>query len=78
MFDRVFLLIQVSNQLSPKIKVVDLIVLYNFYFDQISCSNIKFGALDGQSRLKITQFWSLCSAAADDVGGAAPTTTTAA
>ena len=49
-------MIRASIQLSPKTKVIDLIVLYNFYFGQISCSNVKFGALDGQSRLKITQF----------------------
>ena len=48
-------MIQASNQLSPKTKVVALIVLYNFYFGKISCSNVKFGALDGQSRLKVTQ-----------------------
>ena len=48
-------MIRASNQLSPKTKVVALIVLYNFYFGKISCSNVKFGALDGQSRLKVTQ-----------------------
>ena len=46
-----FSLIRVPNQLAPKTKVVDLLSLYNFYFGQISCSNVKFGALDGQSRL---------------------------
>ena len=51
-----FSLIQAPNQLSPKTKVVDLLYLYNFYFGQISCSNVKFGAWDGQSRLKIPQF----------------------
>ena len=48
-------MIRASNQLSPKTKVVALIVLYNFYFGQISCSNVKFGALEGQSPLKTTQ-----------------------
>ena len=49
-------MIRASNQLSPKSKVVDFLVLYNFYFGQISCSNVKFGALDGQSRLKSHKF----------------------
>ena len=49
-------MIRASIQLSPKTKVVDLIVLYNLYFGQISCSNVKFGALDGQSRLKSHKF----------------------
>ena len=48
-------LIRASIQLSPKSKVVDFFVLYNFYFGQISCWNVKFGVLDGQSRLKVTQ-----------------------
>ena len=48
-------MIRASNQLWPKSKVVDLLSLYNFYFGQMSCSNVKFGALDGQSWLKITQ-----------------------
>ena len=48
-------MIRASIQLSPKSKVVDFLVLYNFYFGQISCSNVKFGALDGQSQLKTTQ-----------------------
>ena len=62
-----FSLIRASNQLSPKTKVVVLIVLYNFYFGQISRSNVKFGVLDGQSQLKTTRsrstvtslFWSV-------------------
>ena len=49
-------MIRVSIQLSPKSKVVDFLVLYNFYFGQISSSYIKFGALDGQSRLKSLKF----------------------
>ena len=60
MFDPFFSLIRASNQLSPKTKVVDIIVLYNFYFGKISCSNEKFGAMDGQSWLKVTQIRSLC------------------
>jgi hypothetical protein len=48
-------MIRASNQLSPKTKVVALIVLYNFYFGQISRSNVKFGVLDGQSQLKTTR-----------------------
>ena len=49
-------MIRVSIQLSPKSKVVDFLVLCNFYFGQISSSYIKFGALDGQSRLKSHKF----------------------
>ena len=48
-------MIQASIQLSPKSKVVDFLVLYNFYFDQILSANVKFRELDGQSRLKIPQ-----------------------
>ena len=48
-------MIRGSNQLSPKTKVVALIVLYNFYFGQISGFNMKFGVLDGQSQLKTTR-----------------------
>jgi len=46
-------MIRASNQLSPKSKVVDLLSLYNFYFGQISCSNVKFGVLGGQTLIKI-------------------------
>ena len=46
-------MIRASNQLSPKSKVVDLVSLYNFYFGQISCSNVKFGVLGGQTLIKI-------------------------
>jgi len=45
-------MIRASIQLSPKSKVVDFLVLYNFYFGQISSSYIKFRVLDGQNRLK--------------------------
>ena len=33
---------RVSKRLSPKTKVVDLLFLYNFYFGQISSSNINY------------------------------------
>ena len=45
-------MIRPSNQLSPKTKVVDLLSLYNFYFDQILSANVKFRELDGQNWLK--------------------------
>ena len=37
-----FSLIRAPNQLSPKTKVVDFLFLYNFYFGQISSSNINY------------------------------------
>ena len=45
-------MIRASNPLSPKTKFVDLIVLYNFYFGQISSAHMKFQVLDGQKQLK--------------------------
>ena len=45
-------LIRSSNQLVPKNKVVDHLVLYNFYFGQISSANMKFGVLSGQILVK--------------------------
>ena len=46
-------MIRASIQLSPKSKVVDILVLYNFYYDQISSFNMKFGVLGGQTLDKI-------------------------
>jgi len=41
-FNRIFFfMIQVSNQLLPKTKVVDLLFPYNFYFGRISSSYMK-------------------------------------
>ena len=37
-----FSLIEASNQVLPKTKVVDFLFLYNFYFGQISSSNINY------------------------------------
>ena len=48
-----FSVIRASNQVVPKNKVVDFLVLYNFYFDQISGFNMKFGVLGGQTLDKI-------------------------
>ena len=42
-------MIRASIQLSPKNKVVELFVLYNFYFGQISGFNVKIGVLGGQT-----------------------------
>jgi hypothetical protein len=46
-------MIRASNQVVPKNKVVDHLVLYNFYFGQISGFNVKFGVLGGQTLIKI-------------------------
>jgi hypothetical protein len=57
-------LIRSSNQLVPKNRVVDLIVLYNFYFGQISSAHMKFGVLGCQTLVKSMQMNSsrlLCS-----------------
>ena len=53
-------MIRASKQVVPKNKVVDHLVLYNFYFDRDSSANMKFGVLDGQSRLKSLNFGQLC------------------
>ena len=46
-------MIRASNQVGPKNKVVDHLVLYNFYFGKISGFNMKFGVLGGQTLDKI-------------------------
>ena len=48
-------MIRASKQVLPKNKVVDHLVLYNFYFDRDSSANMKFGVLDGQNLIKNTQ-----------------------
>ena len=48
-------MIRASKQVVPKNKVVDHLVLYNFYFDRDSSANMKFGVLDGQNLIKNTQ-----------------------
>ena len=45
-------MIRASNQVVPKNKVVDHLVLYNFYFGQISGFNVKIGVLGGQTLIK--------------------------
>ena len=50
-----FFLIRASNQLSPKMKVVHLLFLYNFYFGQISSCYMKFGVLFGQNQVKFIE-----------------------
>ena len=45
-------MIRASNQVVPKNKVVDHLVLYNFYFGQISGFNVKIGVLGCQTLLK--------------------------
>ena len=42
-------------------KVVDLLILYNFYFGQISCSHMKIGVSTVQTRAKIIQTSKQCS-----------------
>ena len=46
-------MIRASYQVVPKNKVVDHLVLYNFYFGQNSSAIMKFEDLDGQNQLKI-------------------------
>ena len=46
-------MIRASNQLVPKNKVVDHLVLYNFYFGQISSAYMKFHVLGGQNLIKM-------------------------
>jgi hypothetical protein len=41
-------MIRAPNQFSPKTKVVALLLLYNFYFDQIPSFYMKFGVSTGQ------------------------------
>ena len=48
--------IRVSNQVSPKTKVVDLSFFYNFYFGQISSCYMKFGVSVNQNQVKILKF----------------------
>ena len=48
-------LIGAPNQLPPKTKVVDLVILYNFYFGQISSCYMKFGVLFGQNQVKFIE-----------------------
>jgi len=50
-----FFLIRASNQLSPKMKVVHLLFLYNFNFGQISSCYMKFGVLFGQNQVKFIE-----------------------
>ena len=60
MFDLVFVLDLSSKSISAKTKVVDLLILSNFYFGQISCSHMKFGVSTGQTRAKIIQTSKQC------------------